>query len=146
MSVDKELPQALRRLNRHGMPIIPLIVTTLIPIVLLMLIQDVETLSHLYAIGLVGAMIINLGSTATDKTVSMKYYHYCPTIELLESCNINILNALEKKMTVFDLKSKQIKCYPMKDSIIHKEAYEHWTDNIFSNNGSHSHARISPMC
>ncbi len=74
MSVDKELPQVLRRLNRHGMPVIPLIVTTLIPIVLLMLIQDVETLSHLYAIGLVGAMIINLGSTATDKTVSMKYY------------------------------------------------------------------------
>jgi nucleotide-binding universal stress UspA family protein len=34
----------------------------------------VETLSHLYAIGLVGAMIINLGSTATDKSVSMKPY------------------------------------------------------------------------
>jgi amino acid transporter len=74
MAVDKELPQSLRKLNRHGMPIVPLAVTTLIPIVVLVIIHDVETLSHLYAIGLVGAMIINLGSTATDKTVSMKYY------------------------------------------------------------------------
>lgn len=74
MSADKELPLSLRRLNRHGVPIIPLIVTTILPITVLMIIQDVETLSHLYAIGLVGAMIINLGSTATDKSVSLKPY------------------------------------------------------------------------
>ncbi len=72
MAVDKELPMSLRRLNRHGVPVIPLIVTTLTPIVVLLFISDVETLSHLYAIGLVGAMTINLGSTATDRTVSMK--------------------------------------------------------------------------
>ena len=52
---------------------------------------------------------------------------------------------LERKVTVFDLKSKQIKCYPMKNSIIHKEANEHRTDNIFSTNGSRSQARISPL-
>ena len=74
MAVDKELPLSLRKLNRHGVPIIPLVVTTILPITVLLVIQDVETLSHLYAIGLVGAMIINLGSTATDKSVSMKSY------------------------------------------------------------------------
>jgi amino acid transporter len=74
MSVDKELPLSLRKLNRHGVPIIPLVVTTILPIAVLMVIHDVETLSHLYAIGLVGAMVINLGSTATDKSVSMKSY------------------------------------------------------------------------
>jgi amino acid transporter/nucleotide-binding universal stress UspA family protein len=74
MAVDKELPLSLRRLNRHGVPVLPLVVTTILPITVLMIIQDVETLSHLYAIGLVGAMIINLGSTATDKSVSMKSY------------------------------------------------------------------------
>lgn len=74
MAVDKELPLSLRKLNRHGVPILPLIVTTVIPITVLLIIQDVETLSHLYAIGLVGAMTINLGSTATDKSVSMKSY------------------------------------------------------------------------
>jgi len=74
MAVDKELPLSLRKLNRHGVPFIPLIITTILPILVLLVIQDVETLSHLYAIGLVGAMIINLGSTATDKSVSMKSY------------------------------------------------------------------------
>jgi len=38
----------------------------------LMVIGNVEMLSHLYAIGLVGAMTINLGSTATDKTIHLK--------------------------------------------------------------------------
>jgi amino acid transporter len=74
MAVDKELPLSLRRLNRHGVPMIPLVVTTILPITVLLFIQDVETLAHLYAIGLVGAMVINLGSTATDKSVSMKPY------------------------------------------------------------------------
>jgi len=72
MSVDKELPSSLRLLNRHGVPIVPLAVATLVPIVVLLLIGNVEMLSHLYAIGLVGAMTINLGSTATDKTVKLK--------------------------------------------------------------------------
>jgi amino acid transporter len=72
MSVDKELPSSLRRLNRHGVPILPLLVTTVVPIIVLLLISDVEALSHLYAIGVVGAMTINIGSTATDKSVYLK--------------------------------------------------------------------------
>jgi amino acid transporter len=72
MSVDRELPSSLRILNRHGVPIVPLAVATLVPIIVLLLIGNVEMLSHLYAIGLVGAMTINLGSTATDRTVKLK--------------------------------------------------------------------------
>ena len=72
MSVDRELPSSLRILNRHGVPIIPLVVATGVPILVLMLIGNVEMLAHLYAIGLVGAMTINLGSTATDKTIHLK--------------------------------------------------------------------------
>src|SRR3990172_8030463 len=71
MSVDKELPAALRILNRHGVPIIPLLVSTAIPILVLSLVGDVETLAHLYAIGVVGAMTINLGSTATDRSIKI---------------------------------------------------------------------------
>ncbi len=71
MSVDGELPAPLRKLNRHGVPIWPLIITALVPILVLLTIRDFQTLSHLYAIGLVGAMVINLGSTCTDKTVSL---------------------------------------------------------------------------
>jgi len=72
MAVDEELPAPLRKLNRHGVPILPLALTTLAPIIVLLVVRDFETLSHLYAIGLVGAMVINLGSTSTDKTVSLK--------------------------------------------------------------------------
>ena len=72
MSVDKELPSSLRLLNRHGVPVVPLVVATLVPVTVLLLIGNVEMLSHLYAIGLVGAMTINLGSTATDRPIKLK--------------------------------------------------------------------------
>jgi amino acid transporter len=72
MSVDSELPSSLRLLNRHGVPIVPLAVATLVPVIVLLLVGDVEILSHLYAIGVVGAMTINLGSTATDRTINLK--------------------------------------------------------------------------
>ena len=72
MSVDQELPTPLRKLNRHGVPILPLVLTALAPILVLLVVRDFETLSHLYAIGLVGAMVINLGSTSTDKSVSLR--------------------------------------------------------------------------
>ena len=95
MAVDKELPAGLRRLNRHGVPILPLIITTLTPIIVLVLIHDVETLSHLYAIGLVGAMTINLGSTATDRTVSMKRY-----VKVLMLISVVILFLIEISIVV----------------------------------------------
>lgn len=72
MSVDRELPSSLRILNRHGVPILPLILSTATTVAILLLLGNVETLSHLYAIGLVGAMTINLGSTATDKTIKIR--------------------------------------------------------------------------
>jgi amino acid transporter len=95
MSSDKELPSSLRRLNRHGVPIIPLIATTILPIIVLMAIQDVETLSHLYAIGLVGAMIINLGSTATDKSVSLK-----PFLKILMLISAGVLILIEISIAI----------------------------------------------
>jgi amino acid transporter len=95
MSVDKELPSSLRKLNRHGVPIWPLIFATLIPIIVLIAISDVEQLSHLYAIGLVGAMTINLGSTATDKTVSMK-----PRVKILMLISAAIMLLVEISIVI----------------------------------------------
>jgi amino acid transporter len=71
MAVDGELPRPLRRLNRYGVPIFPLVIATLIPVVVLLIVHDVITLSHLYAIGVVGAIMINIGSTATDRTLKV---------------------------------------------------------------------------
>lgn len=72
MSVDKELPSSLRRLNRYGVPVIPLVIATLAPVVILLIINDVLTLAQLYAIGVVGAILINVSSTATDSTLGLR--------------------------------------------------------------------------
>jgi amino acid transporter len=71
MAVDGELPRELRKLNKHGVPVIPLIVATAIPIIVLIVIHDVITLASLYAIGVVGAIMINIGSTATDRDLKL---------------------------------------------------------------------------
>jgi amino acid transporter/nucleotide-binding universal stress UspA family protein len=95
MAIDKELPSSLRKLNRHGVPVLPLIVTTVVPIMVLLVIHDVETLAHLYAIGVVGAITINLGSTATDKSVSMK-----PFIKILMLISTVVLFLIEVSIAV----------------------------------------------
>ncbi len=73
MAVDGELPGKLRKLNKYGVPIFPLIIATLVPIIVLLIVHDVITLSHLYAIGVVGAILINVGSTGTDKSLSVSF-------------------------------------------------------------------------
>lgn len=72
MSVDRELPVNLRRLNRHGVPVLPLLVATAAPIVVLFFINDVLTLAQLYAIGVVGAILVNVGSTSTDFSLPLR--------------------------------------------------------------------------
>mgnify|MGYP000259448226 CR=1 FL=1 len=71
MAIDGELPRNLRKLNKHGVPVIPLFVSTLIPIIVLLLIQDVIVLAELYAIGVVGAVFINVASTGTNPSLKM---------------------------------------------------------------------------
>lgn len=71
MSVDRELPMGLRRLNRHGVPLVPLLIASAAPIIVLIFVNDVITLAQLYAIGVVGAILINVGSTSTDRTLSL---------------------------------------------------------------------------
>ncbi|MGB2868818.1 MAG: universal stress protein [Bacteroidota bacterium] len=71
MAVDKELPIVLRKLNRFGVPVIPLFVSAVAPIAVLLVINDVLTLAQLYAIGVVGAILINVGATGTDSTLSL---------------------------------------------------------------------------
>jgi hypothetical protein len=71
MARDKELPAPLGLLNTWGMPVLPLILATLFPVAILAVISDVEQLADLYAIGVVGAVAINLGSCATNFKVEL---------------------------------------------------------------------------
>ncbi len=74
MSRDRELPAPLGLLNVWGMPVLPLVAATAVPVVLLIAVSDVEKLADLYAIGVVGAVAINLGSCATNPKVELSRF------------------------------------------------------------------------
>lgn len=69
---DRELPKMFSSLNRFGMPGLALAVATAVPIIVLIVEHDVVGLASLYAIGVVGAITLNLGSTATNFQVDLK--------------------------------------------------------------------------
>lgn len=65
MSRDGELPQAFQKLNRFGVPWIPAVIATIVPCVVLLVSHDLEHLAALYAIGVVGAVAINVTLVST---------------------------------------------------------------------------------
>ena len=72
MADDGQLPSNFQKMNRFGVPYIPLIFATLAPITVLYAVHDMEALAALYAVGFVGAIATNLGSTSTDFSLSLK--------------------------------------------------------------------------
>ncbi|HMX61923.1 MAG TPA: universal stress protein [Candidatus Sumerlaeota bacterium] len=74
MSKDKEMPVPFGRLNRFGVPVLPLVLSTLLPCVLLLMFNQTNKLAGLYAIGVVGAITINLGGCATNKKLPMNWF------------------------------------------------------------------------
>ncbi|HUE12798.1 MAG TPA: universal stress protein, partial [Planctomycetaceae bacterium] len=74
MSRDRELPAPLGLLNAWGMPVLPLVAATAVPVIVLIAVSDVEKLADLYAIGVVGAVAINLGSCATNPKVELSRF------------------------------------------------------------------------
>lgn len=74
MSLDGDLPRPLTRLNRHGVPIWPLVLGTALPAVLLMITREFETLASLYAISVVGAITVSLGSCAANWKLEMRWF------------------------------------------------------------------------
>lgn len=73
MAHDKELPHGLTKLNYSGVPKWGLVAACAMPILLLLIIgPDVPALAELYAIGVVGAIMISLTSCALNKQLAMK--------------------------------------------------------------------------
>jgi amino acid transporter/nucleotide-binding universal stress UspA family protein len=72
LSRDKELPHAFGGLNRFGMPVLPLVVGAVVPAAVVLIYPNVESLSDLYAIGVVGAISINLGTTSTTPALPLR--------------------------------------------------------------------------
>ena len=74
MAQDGEMPRRLVRLNRHGVPLIPLLVAIGIPILVLAVTKEFEGLAGLYAIGVVGAITVNLGACTFNRHLDLRLY------------------------------------------------------------------------
>src|SRR2546428_5723420 len=74
MSRDREMPRQFRILNRHGVPIYPLLIALGLPTVVLLFVANFTALAGLYAIGVVGAITVNVGSCAFNRTVGFTWY------------------------------------------------------------------------
>lgn len=72
MTRDRELPEVFGRLNRFGMPSLALIVATVVPALVLLVEHNLVGLASLYAIGVVGAITLNLSATATNFQLPLK--------------------------------------------------------------------------
>jgi amino acid transporter/nucleotide-binding universal stress UspA family protein len=71
LSRDRELPSSFAFLNKFGMPLIPLVIASIVPAAVVLLFPDVTALSGLYAIGVVGAIGINLATISTNKKMAL---------------------------------------------------------------------------
>jgi amino acid transporter/nucleotide-binding universal stress UspA family protein len=71
---DGEMPQQFKRLNRHGVPLYPLLIAVGIPMVVLLAATSFEALAGLYAIGVVGAITVNLGSCCFNRSIGFTWY------------------------------------------------------------------------
>jgi amino acid transporter len=73
MSREGDMPKQFSKLNRLGVPKVPLAISVALPIVVLLVTDNFESLAALYAIGVVGAIAINLASSATNKKLLMSF-------------------------------------------------------------------------
>ena len=71
---DGEMPRQFKLLNRHGVPLYPLLIAVGLPAVVLLLATNFESLAGLYAIGVVGAITVNLGSCAFNRAIGFTWY------------------------------------------------------------------------
>jgi amino acid transporter/nucleotide-binding universal stress UspA family protein len=76
MSRDREMPRQFRRLNSHGVPIWPLFIATGLPVVVLLFAANFTALAGLYAIGVVGAITVNVGSCTFNRTKGFTWYDH----------------------------------------------------------------------
>lgn len=77
MAKDRELPGFIARLNRFGMPWPALLAAIVVPVSVLVFVHDLVSLAALYAIGVVGAITINLGACATNFSLPLKKWERC---------------------------------------------------------------------
>lgn len=90
MSRDGEMPREFSKLNSHGVPLVPLFIAILLPTVVLVLSPDFKQLAGLYAIGVVGAIALNLGSCTFNRALGLVLWE-----RILFGFTFTVLTAVE---------------------------------------------------
>ena len=68
---DGEMPRRFANLNVHGVPWIPMGISVMLPILVVLSSPKQISLMELYAIGVVGAITVNLGSCLINKSLKL---------------------------------------------------------------------------
>ena len=71
MAQDDELPKPLTKLNYSGVPWIGLIVSVILPVLVILVEQDVTVLASLYVLGVTGAITVTVLSSAFNKELEI---------------------------------------------------------------------------
>src|SRR5213082_280936 len=74
MARDREMPRQFKQLNSHGVPTWPLAIAIGLPVVVLLFATSFTSLAGLYAIGVVGAITVNLGSCTFNRSMGFSWY------------------------------------------------------------------------
>lgn len=104
---DGEMPRPFLALNRHGVPKLPLYVATALPCVVLMFTtvdakNALQILGELYAIGVVGAITVNLGSCTFNRALPLKKWErslFLVTFAILFCVEVTL--AYDKHLALF---------------------------------------------
>ncbi|HYV27117.1 MAG TPA: APC family permease, partial [Candidatus Eisenbacteria bacterium] len=73
---DGEMPRAFIRLNKFGVPWLPMIIGATLPLLVVAFSPNQLSLMELYAIGVVGAISVNLGSCLFNKKLKLRWFEY----------------------------------------------------------------------
>jgi amino acid transporter/nucleotide-binding universal stress UspA family protein len=74
LSRDGEMPKPFTRLNYHGVPWLPMLIATALPVAVILFSPSQLSLMELYAIGVVGAIAVNLGSCAFNRHLKLLWH------------------------------------------------------------------------
>ncbi len=92
---DGEMPKSFSRLNNHGVPWVPLCIGIGLPFCLTTVTSDLDSLADMYAIGVVGAIAVNLGSCWYNKKLGLIWHERLVmgvTFVILVAVEITIAN------------------------------------------------------
>jgi len=71
---DGEMPRVFTRLNSFGVPWYPMVIAVAMPIIVAAASKNLESLAGLYAIGVVGAITVNLGACSLNRNLNLKWF------------------------------------------------------------------------